>query len=97
MFEFLQDMNNYDQRVVGRDTVKGITISTCYTSDEGYESALIDKSDVHPVERYEDTESAIAGHAKWLKFSEHYDGEPITKLGGMGGWVGDETGIILDL
>ena len=60
------DARNYEDRKLGRTTVDGVTISTAYTSDMGYETAVID-ADVHPVERYETRQKAEEGHAKWVK------------------------------
>jgi hypothetical protein len=67
MFNFLQDAGNYESRKVGRDDVNGLTVSTAYSSDEGYETAIIDAESVHPVERYNSKEEAIDGHQKWCK------------------------------
>lgn len=88
MFSFLQDMGNYESRKVGRDTSKsGIEVSTAYTSDEGYKTALLDSKDVHPVERYASRDEAEKGHVKWLKFAHDADGKTVFKLGCLGGWV----------
>ena len=73
------DMGNYDSRKVARDDVKGITVSTAYTTDCGYETALLDKNGVHPVERYADRKTAVTGHAAWKKKAATL--KTITKLG----------------
>jgi hypothetical protein len=40
MFDFLLDVDNYEDRKVANDTAKsGITVDTAYTSDEGFETA----------------------------------------------------------
>lgn len=44
----------------------GVGVSTVWTSDEGYETAILDANGVHPVERYEDEESALQGHERWV-------------------------------
>lgn len=62
-----QDMFNYESRKVGRDDVNGLSVSTCFTSDCGYETAILDVQGAHPVERYGTREQARAGHAKWLE------------------------------
>jgi len=97
MFEFLLDAENYDQRKVGRDISKsGITVSTAFTSDEGYETALIDKNEVHPVERYADKKAAKIGHKKWVAFADNaVSGTPVIKLGAWG--LVDEEEIILEI
>lgn len=62
----LLDSNNYEQRKVGRDVVGDYTISTCYTSDCGYETAIW-KGDgnIIVVQYYPDKEEAKEGHIKW--------------------------------
>lgn len=89
MFEFLKDIGNYESRKLGRTTVNGLTVSTAYTSDEGYETAIIDENGVHPVERYLSKEDAQIGHDKWCKKAETV--ETVTKLGGLGGLVDDQV------
>jgi hypothetical protein len=72
----------YEERKIGRDVSQcGITVSTAYTPDEGYETALLDRSGTYPVERYRDVADAIMGHEKWLKFAHTADGARITILG----------------
>ena len=56
--------------VVGKTDVDGITVSTVFTTDMGYETALCDKYDVHPVERYTTRDEAFKGHLKWTKEAE---------------------------
>ncbi len=64
---FANDMGNYEDRKVGRDDVGGVTVSTAYCSDLGYETAILDQNDAYPVERYGgDKSAAIRGHAKWV-------------------------------
>jgi len=90
MFSFLDDMGNYDDRKVARDTVGTLIVSTAFTSDEGYETAIIDaRGDVHPVERYPLREDCVAGHAKWVEFCRDEKNTTICKLGGLGGLVGN--------
>lgn len=98
MFQFLNDMDNYEDRKVARDELdNGIVVSTAYSSDEGYETALIDKEDAHPVERYAGKEEAIEGHGRWLEFARNYsEGMEVTKLGWLGDLVEDEQ-IVLSL
>ena len=87
MFEFLNDIGNYDSRKIKRTDVNGVTVSTADSSDEGYETAIIDVNGVHPVERYSSKKAAISGHEHWCKKAETI--KVITKLGGFGGVVGD--------
>ena len=88
MFEFLQDINNYEERKVARDEVCGVEVSTVYTSDEGYETALCDANGVHPVQRYETREDAQAGHIVWMEKAKTVT--RVVELGGFGGWVDDD-------
>ena len=88
MFGFLNDMDNYEDRKISNELVNGIEVSTVYTSDEGYETALIDKNGVHPVERYGSKKEAIEGHEKWKEAALTI--KTIKKLGGFGGLVEDK-------
>lgn len=84
----MNDLGNYGARKVARTQLQGFTISTAFTSDEGFETAVLDKNGAHPVERYDDKHDAIAGHDRWTAMIE--DGQrAITKLGGWG-VVGDQ-------
>ena len=58
---------SYDSRKVARDEVNGVEVSTVFTTDQGYETAIIDAVGAHPVERYPSREASVEGHAKWLK------------------------------
>jgi hypothetical protein len=94
MFEFFRDIGNYESRKVARDTSDcGIVVSTCYTSDEGYETALIDGNGVHPVERYPNIEKATKGHYKWLVFAHDANGKITKKLGNWG--IIEDEGVLL--
>lgn len=61
---------NYENRKVDKTLVNGLIVSTVWTTDMGYETALIDKNKVYPVERYADIEEAKKGHLKWVKDAE---------------------------
>lgn len=91
-FDFLKDVGNYETRKLGRETINGLDVSTAFTSDEGYETAIIDANGVHPVERYVSKEDATAGHIKWLKDAETLT--TITKLGWQG--LVDPTTVLLE-
>ena len=95
MFDFIQDAGNYEARkLADKVWIKGIGISTAYTSDEGYETALLDDNGVHPVERYPNREDAFKGHKKWIaKVKKGI--KKITKLGGFGGFVGNKEVILV--
>lgn len=52
--------------VVGRDTVGDYTIDTCYTIDQGWETAVWKgDGDIVIVDRYPSKESAREGHEDW--------------------------------
>lgn len=68
-FNFLMDFGNYKDRVVARvnpEENNGIGLSTAFSSDEGYETAILDAHGAHPVERYATKEEAKLGHKIWL-------------------------------
>lgn len=65
-FDFLKDAGNYEQRKIGKVRINGLEVSTAYTSDMGYETAIIDANGVHPVERYNTKNKAEEGHKKWI-------------------------------
>ena len=65
-----------------------INVSTVYTYDEGYETAVIYKK-VSPVERYSCKLDAEEGHKKWCKKIK--TATEVTDLGGMGGLVPAST------
>lgn len=81
LFDFLKDIGNYENRKVARDVVAGLTISTAYTSDAGYETAILDKNGVHPVERYDSQELSVLGHAKWCESAKSLQLVKVYKLG----------------
>lgn len=51
------------------DEINGYTVDTCDTPDQGYETGIC-KGDGSWIisERYDDSESAKVGHAKWCEF-----------------------------
>ena len=93
IFNFFQDVGNYEQRKVGNTMIKGLRVSTCWTSDEGYETAIEDTVNVYPVERYKTKKLAEKGHLKWCEKARTL--KKITRLGGWGGLVEDVDNIIL--
>ncbi len=74
MFEFIQDMFNYEERKVARfENKKGLIVDTAAVSDSAqpYETGI-----VHPaynggkwviVELYDSKKAAQIGHKKWVK------------------------------
>ena len=72
MLEFLDDMNNYEERKVDRfDGGYGKMVSTARVSDgrQPFETAVAhpeyNGGDIIVVEAYDTIEQARAGHAKW--------------------------------
>lgn len=60
-------MGNYEDRKLGRTEVGKLIVSTAYTPDMGYETAILQKgTGVHPVERYTSKDLAELGHEKWV-------------------------------
>ena len=59
----------------------GIGVSTVLSWDKGYETALLDKTGAHPVQRYRNRVSALKGHKKWLNFAKTADGKSVVQLG----------------
>ncbi len=56
-----------ENRTIGKEEINGFEISTMWTPDEGYETAIIDENGAHPVERYKNVKKAVIGHKKWIK------------------------------
>lgn len=88
MFEFLKDADNFEERKVNRTEINGLIVSTVLTSDEGYETAILDANGTHPVERYATKEHANEGHTKWCKKVPSLT--EITKLGWLDGLVEEQ-------
>lgn len=56
---------------VGNDVIGNYTIDTCYTIDQGYETAMWkDDGDIIIVERYPNKMRAEVGHSKWCEFAK---------------------------
>lgn len=52
---------------IGRDYVGAYTIDTCYTFDQGWETAIWkDGGEIIIVARYESKEEAQIGHEDWV-------------------------------
>lgn len=62
--------NNFTWDNIGRDEVGEYIVDTCYTADQGYETAVwkTKKDNMIIVERYADREDAEKGHEKWKSF-----------------------------
>lgn len=61
-------VDDYDARIVAPQYwTRGLGISTCLTSDQGFETAILDAKGTYPVERYATKEEAIAGHKIWTR------------------------------
>ena len=60
---------NYELRKVDFTEInEKISVSTVYTPDMGYETAVLLDGHAHPVERYGECRSAsVIGHNKWVK------------------------------
>lgn len=69
MFGIFNTSGNEDR--VAHDVIEDYEIDTCYTVDQGYETAIwkTDNAwDMIIVQRYESKEDAIEGHALWIEY-----------------------------
>lgn len=61
--------NNPYADPVGRDNIGDYTIDTCYTTDQGYETAIwFQNHGMIIVARYGTREEAVIGHQEWCDF-----------------------------
>ena len=73
MFEFLNMINNYEERKVARFEEGDLIIDTCLVTDSmrPYETAVqhpsYNRGDWIIVEGYESIEEAQTGHDRWVK------------------------------
>lgn len=58
----------------------GIGVSSVLSPDKGWETALLDKTGAHPVQRYRSYSATIRGHKKWVEFAKTADGKSVTQL-----------------
>ena len=67
LFGILMGINNRSE-VIGRDEVNNYTIDTCYTIDQGWETAVwYMEYPMIIVARYPDKEMAEQGHKNWVE------------------------------
>ena len=80
-----------------RDLINGLGVSTQLTPDCGYETAILDKHNTYPVERYQTQEESVEGHKRWVEWAKG-DEVKITKLGWVVGGKSlvPETEIIIE-
>jgi hypothetical protein len=79
----------FEQRKVDRTEVDGLLVSTVYTPDCGYETAVCDEVGTHPVERYVGRDEAVLGHSRWCL--EIVGKKEATKLVDADGWLDSEV------
>lgn len=88
---------SYESRKVDRSELdNGIIVSTAYTTDMGYETALIlTDGEVCPVERYgsKNDIDLQSNHDKWVRFAEDNYGKEFTVLG-YGSCIDDYKSIL---
>ena len=64
------DLGNYEERKVGKNHLpNGLIVSTCITTDCGWETAVVDCAGTHPVQRYKSLVDAEKGHARWVNIA----------------------------
>jgi hypothetical protein len=74
--------NSYESRKIARvdpEDNEGVGVSTAWTDDMGFETALLDQNGCHPVERYQSWEDAVRGHFIWVEQAKII--ETVIKLG----------------
>ena len=72
----------YDIRKVDEEyEFDGLTVSTVWTDDMGYETAIIDSNRVNIVERYPDEKSSAQGHFKWIEWINDKDNNEVQDVG----------------
>ena len=75
---------NYEERKIGKEFLdNGLTVSTAFTTDEGFETAVGSESMYRwvIVERYPSKEDATDGHKKWVDFAATGVGKTVRSLG----------------
>ena len=76
--------------------VGSFVVSTVFTSDCGYETAIFDYADTGTVvERYENSEKALIGHEKWVEFIKSGKREVVAL--GYGKSIPDKNVILKDV
>jgi hypothetical protein len=60
-----RNADSYETRAVGRDASDGLIISTAFTTDYGFETAIISADKVRVVARWRSKEEAEIGHIEW--------------------------------
>lgn len=64
--QWLRDIAQYSKKL-HRTEVYGLIISTAWTPDCGFETAIIDKNGIYVVERYKNEKESTKGHKKWCE------------------------------
>lgn len=83
LFDTMGMIGNYDDRKVAMAEMgNGLIVSTAWTTDEGYETAIIlTDGEVCPVARYATKELATSGHPVWVEFATDGIGKIVIVLG----------------
>lgn len=83
LFDTIAMQGTYETRKVeNTELTNGLIVSTAFTTDEGYETAIFSSIlEVAPVERYSTREEAVEGHKKWVVFAEEGIGKKVVMLG----------------
>lgn len=67
MLRALFTQADYQERRLARYEAGGLIVSTAWTGDCGWETAILDATGAWPVERYETKEAALDGHRRWIE------------------------------
>lgn len=78
----------YEDRKIAKEAAGGLTVSTAWTPDFGFETAVEDSDGWHPVQRYGSREDAVSGHAAWV--AKAPDLTMVIELGSVDGWLPDQ-------
>lgn len=62
----LESATEFAARVICKTQVEDVQVSTVFTPDLGYETAICDEESTYPVERYKGLADAEVGHLRWV-------------------------------
>lgn len=89
--ELLCEVSKSSKKLI-RTEVYGLIISSVWTPDCGFETAIIDNNGIYVVERYKTEKQMVKGHQKWCKKAKTI--KEVRELSWLG--ITDEKDIILE-
>lgn len=72
-----------------RTKINGLIVSTIFTPDMGWETAVVDAVRACPVERYCSEEQAAEGHERWCRWAADDSNTKVHRLAWLYG-VGEQ-------